>query len=333
MSKRARAARFLDVTGVGALLRRAGTWHGALVLNYHRIGEPSRSLLDWDLWSATREDFDAQVGFLARNFELLGAEELGPDVLRARGRHAVVTFDDGYRDNHSVAYPVLREHGVRATFFLTTGFLDGDATAWWDEIAWLVRTSERDHVDPDGWLEQVVRFDEPGRQQAVALLRRRCASLPGARVDEFLDWLAGATGGQRRPADGHSDWMTWDMARELKRGGMTIGAHTVSHPVLASVPAEDQRREIERSLDRLEQELGERPRLFSYPVGWRSSFTPATKSLLRESGVRLAFSNYGGFPAPGNWDPYDVRRTNLSPDTSLSVFRATTTLPRLFARW
>jgi peptidoglycan/xylan/chitin deacetylase (PgdA/CDA1 family) len=333
MSKRARAAHVLDVTRLGAVLRRIGAWRGVLVLNYHRIGDPSQSLLDRDLWSARPDEFADQVAFLTRNFELVGAEELGPDLVRARGRHALVTFDDGYRDNYTVAYPILRDHGARATFFLTTGFLDGQATAWWDEIAWLVRTSERTEVGPDGWLDQAVSFDEPGRQRAVALLRRRCASLPGGQVGEFLGWLVDATGSRSRSAERQAEWMTWDMARELKQGGMTIGAHTVTHPVLASVSAEDQRSEIEGSLRRLESELGDRPQLFSYPVGWRTSFTPSTKALLRESGVRLAFSNYGGYPSPANWDPYDIRRTNLSPDTGMSLFRATATLPQLFASW
>jgi peptidoglycan/xylan/chitin deacetylase (PgdA/CDA1 family) len=114
---------------------------------------------------------------------------------------------------------------------------------------------------------------------------------------------------------------------------MTIGAHTVTHPVLASVSPARQREEISRSLARLEEELGDAPRLFSYPVGWRSSFTEATKSLVRESGVSLAFSNYGGYPSPANWDPYDIRRTNLSPSLGGAGFRATATLPQLFARW
>ena len=334
MSKTARAAAVMDATGLGAAARRIGAWRGLLVITHHRIGEPSRSRLDWDLWSARPEDFAAQVRFLASNFELVDPEALGPDLVRARGRRVLLTFDDGYRDNYEVAYRVLREHGARGVFFITTGFIDGRATAWWDEIAWLVRASERREVAADGFLADPVAFDEPHRQGAVAALRRTCASLPGDRVDAFLDWLAGATGAPRRgPADSREDWMTWDMVREMRAGGMTVGAHTVTHPVLSSISLEDQRTEVHESMARLEQELGERPRLFSYPVGWRASFTDATKALVRDSGARLAFSNYGGFASRSNWDPYDIPRANLGVDTEAATFRAMTTIPQLFARW
>jgi len=314
--------------------RRIGAWRGVLVITHHRIGEPTDSRLDWDLWSARPDDFAAQVRFLSRNFELVDPGALGPEMARARGRRVLLTFDDGYRDNYDVAYRVLREHGVRAAFFITTGFLDGDATAWWDEIAWMVRASERRTVPADGFLDGTVEFDDPNRQGAVAALRRTCASLPGRDISGFLDWLSRATAVPRRdPADARADWMSWDQLREIEAGGMTVGAHTVTHPVLSSISLEDQRREVRQSIERIEEELGSRPDLFSYPVGWRGSFTDQTKALVRDSGARLAFSNYGGFVSGSNWDPHDIPRANLGVDTDAAVFRAMTTIPQLFARW
>jgi hypothetical protein len=103
--------------------------------------------------------------------------------------------------------------------------------------------------------------------------------------------------------------------------------------VLSSISLEDQRREVLESMGRIERELGDRPALFSYPVGWRGSFTDETKALVRDSGARLAFSNHGGFASRSNWDPYDIPRANLGVDTDAAVFRAMTTLPQLFARW
>src|ERR1700712_5414321 len=119
--RRAMAAAALERSGLGALLRLAPAWRGLVVLNYHRIGSPGDSPLDRDLWNASIEDFDAQIGFLARNFDVIGPEDV---TARPAGRQVLVTFDDGYRDNHTAALPVLRAHGATATFFLTTGFLD-----------------------------------------------------------------------------------------------------------------------------------------------------------------------------------------------------------------
>ena len=128
------------------------------------------------------------------------------------------------------------------------------------------------------------------------------------------------------------DWITWDMARELKAGGQAIGAHTVTHPVLSRLPRAQQLAEITGSLDRIEAELGERPRWLAYPVGTRSAFTAATVDCAREAGIALAFSNYDGHVRPGPPAPLDIRRVSVGSLHAPEFFAATLLLPQLFAR-
>jgi peptidoglycan/xylan/chitin deacetylase (PgdA/CDA1 family) len=326
--KRAMAAAALERSGLGALLRLAPGWRGLVVLNYHRIGTPGETPLDRDLWNATVEDFDAQVAFLTRNFDVVGPEDAGP---RAAGRRVLITFDDGYRDNHAAALPILRAHGATATFFLATGFLDLSRLAWWDEVAWMVRTSARERIRVDG---VDVVFAEPDRAAAVAALLDRAKALPGSDLDAFLDRVALATGTGRAPA-GAADgqWMTWPMARELLAAGMSVGGHTVNHPILASLDTEAQREEIMGCRARLRAELGVPMRWFSYPNGDRGSFDARTRALLTEAEVEHAFSFDGGFVRRGApWDPYDVPRVAVGPRTAGPAFAATMTLPQVFVR-
>jgi peptidoglycan/xylan/chitin deacetylase (PgdA/CDA1 family) len=297
-----------------------------LVLNYHRLAPVERPPISKDLWSATPAGFEAQVRFLSRHCDVIGAEELEPR-LRARRPSVLITFDDGYRDCAEHALPVLRAHGVSATFFLTTGFLDRRATAWWDEIAWMVAHSPHRRLGDELILEG-------DRDQPTARLVARYKSLPWETRDRFLDHLADVTGSGRRPrADQDGDWLTWEEVRELASAGMAIGAHTVTHPILASMPGRLQHEEVGGSLDRLEQELGRRPSLFSYPVGMRDAFDAASRAAVRDHGVRLAFSNYGGMARPSHWDPLDVPRTNVWRGMSSHRFRALTAASPLFARW
>ena len=132
------------------------------------------------------EDFDAQVGFLARNFDVVGPADTG--TARRRGRQVLITFDDGYRDNHAAALPILRAHGATATFFLATGFLDRSRLAWWDEVAWMVRTSARER-DLRRRRGRRARRPGPRRRRSPTLLDRAKA-LPGADLDGFLDRVA-----------------------------------------------------------------------------------------------------------------------------------------------
>ena len=120
---------------------------GLLVLAYHRIGEADGQFFDDELFSATADGFRDQLRYLARHFSVLDASA----VLKAmRGGRleldtpsALVTFDDGYRDNCEVALPILRELGLPAVFFIAAGYVDSPRLTWWDRVAYIVKRTER----------------------------------------------------------------------------------------------------------------------------------------------------------------------------------------------
>jgi peptidoglycan/xylan/chitin deacetylase (PgdA/CDA1 family) len=330
--RRAAVASALERSGIGWLLRVAPTWNGVLVLNLHRVGSGAGSPLDRNMWDATVADFDAQVAFLARNFDVVGPGDVEALVRRGRGRHVLVTFDDGYRDNFTDAFPILRRHGVTATFFLTTGFLDGARLAWWDELAWMVRTSPLHAVEIAGLAEPVV-LDDPDRIGAITTIVDRAKALPGGELPGYLDHVAAVTASGRAPAElAERMWMTWDMVREMVAAGMHVGGHTVSHPILARLGPDAQRAEIVGAQARIEEELGLPMRWFSYPNGDRSSFDDHTRAALADAGVELAFSFDGGFRRARDWDPYDVRRIAVGSSRAKELFAATVTLPQVFGR-
>ena len=314
-------ARVLGATGLRGLLSRLARWSGVLGLNYHRIGEAGRSVYDRALWSATADGFDAQVGWLKSRADVIRPDDL-PAALAARtGRYVLITFDDGYRDNYTAALPVLRRHGVPATFFIAAGFIDAPHVPWWDEIAWMVRTSRKAGVELPAWLPAPVPFDEPDRQRAVITLLRGYRALPAASTDAYLRAVGEAAGTGRHPSGAEGLWMSWDMIREMRAAGMAVGGHTVNHPVLARMSREAQRHEVAGCGRRLEAELGEPMRSFSYPVGGPDAFNEDTRACLREAGVRYGFSYYGGFRTFDDWDDLDVRRVPVESDTTLDCFK------------
>jgi peptidoglycan/xylan/chitin deacetylase (PgdA/CDA1 family) len=128
-------------------------------------------------------------------------------------------------------------------------------------------------------------------------------------------------------------WMTWDMARELQAGGMAIGGHTVTHPLLARVSPERRHEEVGGCARRHAQELGSPMQWFAYPVGTRAIVTEPVKRVLREHDVALGFSFYGGWGRFGEWDPLDVPRVHVGPSYSLELLRAALAFPTQFGRW
>jgi peptidoglycan/xylan/chitin deacetylase (PgdA/CDA1 family) len=330
--KRAAAEALLGAPSMGLLPRLSG-WRGALILAYHRVrGDGPETPFDPGTFSATEAMLEAQLRFITRHFEVVGPEaiERDPDAL---GRRVVVTFDDGYRDNYELALPLLRKYGVPATFFLTTGFLDSPRVPWWDELAWMVRRSPPRALDAGDWLNQPVAL-EGDRSRAITELTNAYKALPSERGEAFLDACAEAAGTGRCDAAAAADlWMTWEMASELRDAGMTIGGHSATHPVLARAGPEAQSREIEECARRLGEELGVAMRFFAYPVGLPASFDEGTRRILRDVGVKLAFSLYGGYLRPGALDPYDVPRATVGIWASQRAFRAMLGFPGLLASW
>lgn len=314
------------------MLRATSAWDGVLILNYHRIGNWHHSLLDRNLWSATDEDFDAQIRMVAENFDVVSLADFESVLPNGRGRRVMITFDDGYRDNYTNAYPILKSHGVPATFFITTGFLDESQVPWWDDIAWMVRSSRLTALEANRWTTTAVPFDEPDRELAINRLLSIYKGLSGSVTEEYLQFLSDALQSDRCPENiAHELWMTWDMIREMRDNGMTFGGHTHTHPILANLSPEEQDIEIGTCHRRLIEELGEPIDAFSYPVGGPKSFNAATREALARHGFRWSFTYLGGYCHYGQQDQLAIPRTAIETDIDLPLFRAITTLPQVFA--
>ena len=103
---------------------------GLTILCYHRIRpdvESAEYLFDEGVLGPFQSEFERQVKWLKSNFDILSESELlgliSKPLLSKRG--VAITFDDGYRDNYELAYPVLRAYGAPAIFFLCPGLIDG----------------------------------------------------------------------------------------------------------------------------------------------------------------------------------------------------------------
>ena len=322
------AARLVSRTGLDRLFAALLPSRGILVLNYHRVGNAANSPFDRELWSADAEAFDAQIAMLARHFDVISPGDFETAASR-RGRHVLVTFDDGYLDNYQVAYPILRSHGVPATFFIATGFIDRPSLPWWDEIAWLVRGSTRARIELRPW------FDEPlalatHREVQIHAVLAKYKSLQASEAAAMLAALRTASG--LLPPDTIAEhWMDWDMIREMADNGMTIGGHTVDHPVLSRLSKERQRQEIEGCAARILAETGRPMEYFAYPVGSPWAFNDDTRDCLEAAGVRRAFSYYGGEASPSS-PRFDTPRVAVEPNVGLPDLSAMLRLPRIFCR-
>lgn len=237
--------------------------------------------------------FDSMLGWLKEWFNVLPLGEaimrLGDGTLPARA--AAISFDDGYADNYQVALPVLQKHGLPATVFVATGFLDG-GIMWNDAIIEMVRQAEGQHIDLD-------RFGL-GRHEIVSLAQRRAAMDALIGQIKYIDATARtklveqcvAEVGGRLP---DSLMLRSDELRRLRQAGIEIGAHTISHPILASITDDQARAEILGGKAALENILQENVSLFAYPNGKPATdFRTEHVELVRDAGFSAALSTVWG---------------------------------------
>ena len=257
---------------------------GLSILLFHRVLPAADPYRPGDL---TAEQFEAVAGMLARNFAVMpldeGIERLGKNALPPAALS--ITFDDGYRDNLDVAAPILAARGMVATFFVATGFLDG---GWMfnDRIIEACKATTRTSAKlPVAGLEAMDLGAEQDRVAAAHAIISNVKYLPvdqrSAMVDQLEDQLEIRL--QRGPM------LDPTGVRRLRELGMTIGAHTVTHPILAKVDHRQARTEIFGSRTYLSELLREPIRLFAYPNGRPGQdYRPEHMQIVVEAGFASA---------------------------------------------
>jgi peptidoglycan/xylan/chitin deacetylase (PgdA/CDA1 family) len=273
------------------------------ILILHRV-LPQPDALFPDLPDAAR--FEAQLRWLRDWFEVLplhdGIERLYAGRIPARA--LAISFDDGYADNEQVAAPILRRLGLSATFFVTTSFLSGGCM-WNDRVIEAVRSSCCDvlNLDPLG-LGRHVLGPIPQRRATIDRLLDAIKRLEPSRRAAHVDAIVAAAGAAGIP----SLMMTPGQLHSLRRMGMDVGAHTLTHPILSRLSLEQARAEIGGSKEALERLLGEPVRLFAYPNGVPAEdYGPEHAALVRDCGFDAAVSTAWG-AASAQSDRYQLPR-------------------------
>ena len=253
--------------------------------------------------------FDELCGWLRQWFNVLPLHEA---CLRLRdqslpARALAITFDDGYADNHDVAMPILQRHGLCATFFVATGFLDG-GRMWNDTLIEAVRSTTAAVLHPTdsgiAGLNALPLTSLAERRDAVRALLRACKYMAVAEREEATLALARAAGVQL-PQD---LMMRSAQVQALHRAGMGVGGHTVNHPILARLELAQARAEMATGKARLEEIIQAPVALFAYPNGQPGQDYLADHArLARDIGFEFAVTTAWGAGSSGA-DPYQIPR-------------------------
>ena len=235
-------------------LRRAKAQRAPRVLMYHGIGEGgvSARLFAW------------QLDFLRNEFELMSLRELLNRRAQGAltGHEVALTFDDGVRNHATTVYPLLCAHKAPATFFVCPGLMDSGQWIWNTELRCRLRLLSTEERAP---LAALIGSADSGIETLVA----QAKSLDLARRREAEAWVRERTtrfAATPQQTDQYAP-MSWEQLLGLDPELVTIGSHTLNHPILPTLSADGMREEIDASRRVLEQRLGRQVELFCYPNG------------------------------------------------------------------
>ena len=273
------------------------------VLTYHRIEDA--------------QAFEQQIDFLARTCYVASM----PEFIDACQGHStlppnsvLITFDDAYRNFGECAWPILKRHSLSASVFVPTAYPgNNESIFWWDKLEQaFYQTGRRDFLHTPVGRLPLDTSDQ--RIKAFKRLRKYVKTLPHLQTLACVDQICQ----ELHYVFNHPMVLSWDDLRQLAGEGVTIGAHTQTHPLLNRISLQEARDQITGSLQDLQREIGVIHPVFAYPDG---QFSREIVQIVKDAGFCLAFSTRRGRNDLEHADLYRIRRNNVGRRANALILR------------
>lgn len=293
--------------------------HALTVLLYHGVApKRAQGIYNYRGNYISPEAFRGHLGYIARHYNVLPLDE---SLQRLREhtlpRYALaITFDDGYQNFYSHALPLLKEFRMPATIFLVTDFVLQKKPLWVDRLEYAIGQKE---VSREERIEEDIR------------VRAELKNLPSSKRERRLEAIERQTGAALRDFSGERAVyaaLTESEIKDMQEGGITLGGHTKSHPVLSHLSDGEATEEIVGSRRALEEHFGVISQVFCYPYGrWNEK----TEQLVTEAGFTGALTTIQGVNS-ADTHPYRLRRFTMDGVDDIGRCAAVISGMRLFLR-
>ena len=318
------------------LFKRLPMRNKLIIFNYHRIRptDPQfRTAFDDGVFTVDEDEFARQIKWLKHNTLILSEKDLidhhgksGFLAPRTSTPSVVITFDNGYRDNYSIALPILKYFEVPAILFVTTQMITTRQLSWWDIIAYLIKRSKKPFIALAGQKF----FLQDQKQDAIIFYQQLMKQEQYEQTKYLLSELSEVCDvALPDSAQQDQEILTWDEIREMTRHQVAIGSHTHTHRVLSTISLSSQKEEMILSKLIIEENIDRPVLTISYPVGEPWFITAETPGFAADSGYLLGFTTNTGVNDWKRIHPYKVKRIARLLE-KVSTVSLLTVLPELF---
>jgi peptidoglycan/xylan/chitin deacetylase (PgdA/CDA1 family) len=296
---------------IASLLRKD---RSCIILAYHRfVDDRSVYLSKGPVMHHQIREFEKEIAYLTKHYVILSIDEAVSKIKSRQGfaRPAVVlTFDDGYLDNYTLAYPILKKYNVPATIYLTTGLIGTSERTWPDRIELaLMETSVRQFAHPDLFGGSRIPIATKVEKEKVCLdIGQTLKPMPCDRRLQILEEVLMSLGMNGKGEGMPRMMLNWEEVKEMAANGITFGSHSHTHPILSKMPVEAAKGEIFISKQMLEERLGKEVKHFAIPNGGKDDFSEELRDYCRRIGFESIVSLIHGVNNGSQGDVFDLRR-------------------------
>lgn len=260
---RAIYSQFVVQTCVTSICRQILDHKGAIILVGHQVNDLNDNRLE-PLPPAYLEE---QLSYLSKHFQFMSLShllDLYDQNKEIPYKSIVITFDDGFRDNYTNAFPILKKYNVPATIFLTTDCIETGEMPWSQQLGYMIHHTPMQIISvPELGIEKFVMSQPDSKNKLHSKIASVLSATRRMKRNEFLQLLQS----EFEVIPPLDRMLTWEMIREMKFAGIEFGSHTRSHPHLTKLPLDEAREEIQESYDQVKQKLNIEKLSFAFPAG------------------------------------------------------------------
>ncbi len=258
------------------------------ILAYHSVGNNYEGYFGM---RQKTEAFEKQMQYLNDYYNVISLSNFCESLNNGDPEHnsIVVTFDDGYHDNYTNAFPILKKYNIPATIFVSTNPVVTGEPLFFDMLVYAIYNTQKKYLDlSEIGLQKYLLTNRFLKFKAIKEINFESKKMNIDERKQLIKYIFKQSGLNFEDSNKKQLYLTWEQIIEMHRWGIEIGAHTESHPCLSSLSEDEIRSEIYNSKEILEKKLGNNIDSFAYPYGGRSDYNEDIKSIVKKAGFKYA---------------------------------------------
>jgi peptidoglycan/xylan/chitin deacetylase (PgdA/CDA1 family) len=305
------------------------------LLAYHRVFPlPADDYpFSKEIISVCPEEFQRQMGFVAQNYDVINFNILSNLISSDTPLPKyplIITFDDGYFDNHDFAFNILRKFNLTATVFLTTSNIDSGEPFWYDEMYYILQNTSKSIITFDSG-KHVIPIDATNRSNAIESISNLFGTVSNNDRQRLYHQL-------KEQADvemtlSHKELvkpLNWHQIKEMSKYGIEFGSHTANHPYLANTTDDEIMHELATSKESIQKNLGLEIKSVAYPFG---SYSDKVMECVRKSDYEFGIAYKHDIWRFDKSNKYGIPRIHVETDVNFNLFQANLLLPQVFVKY